>query len=265
MSAAEAFADLVEIMARLRGPGGCPWDREQSRESLRPYLVEEAYEVLEAIDRGDAEEIKDELGDLLLQVVFHAQLAAERGEFDAAAVARAVSAKLVRRHPHVFGDVQVQNADEVVRNWARIKAVERAARNPQDGVLSGVPGSLPALLRAQRLGEKASRVGFDWARTEDVLAKVREELGELEDALHTGDGEAAGRELGDLLLSLASLGRFIGTSAEMALRAASERFAARFGEMERRAAADGVPLPQRSAADLDRLWEAVKRRVPAAR
>jgi MazG family protein len=265
MPATDAFARLVEIMARLRGPDGCPWDRAQSRETLRPYLVEETYEALEAIDRGDPDEIKDELGDLLLQVVFHAQIAAERGEFDIADVSTAVSDKLVRRHPHVFGDVTVRDAAEVLRNWARIKAGERAERQRPDGALAGVPASMPALLRAQRLGEKASRVGFDWARIEDVLAKLREELEELEEAIANGERTAAGRELGDLLLTLASLGRFLGESAEMVLGAAAERFIARFEEMERRAAADRVPLAARSAADLDRLWQAAKRRVAAAR
>jgi MazG family protein len=258
MFATDAFARLVDTMRRLRAPGGCPWDRQQSRESLRPYLIEEAYEALEAIDRGDAEAIKDELGDLLLQVVFHAQLAAERDEFDIGDVCVALTDKLVRRHPHVFGTVTVRDAAEVVQNWARIKAEERPADRGQASALAGVPGSLPALLTSQRLGDKARRVGFDWPSIDAVFAKVHEELGELERAIALGNVEEAGKELGDVLLTLASVGRHLGPSAELTLRAANERFVARFQEMERQAASEGTPLAERSPEDLERLWAAAK-------
>jgi MazG family protein len=258
MLAEQAFRRLLDIMAQLRGPGGCPWDREQSRTTLRPYLIEEAYEVLDAIDAADVRALKDELGDLLLQVVFHAQIAAERGEFAMADVCAAVSDKLERRHPHVFGDVTVRDSAEVLRNWAQIKAEERRRDGRTADALSGVPSSLPALLAAHRVGEKAARVGFDWTATADVLAKVREELGELERAVAAGDACAAGEELGDVLLTLASVGRHVGQDAEQALRGAVRRFVARFQVMERTSAADGVALRDRSPEELERLWDAAK-------
>lgn len=245
-------------MTRLRAPGGCPWDREQSRESLRPYLIEEAYEALEAIDRGDIEALKDELGDLLLQVVFHAEIASERGEFDVADVCDGVREKLQRRHPHVFGTAVVRDSTEVVENWARIKAAERLARGRPATALAALPGSLPALLSAQRIGEKAGRVGFDWSSVHDVLGKVREEIHELELAVDAGDAERAAAELGDVLLTLASVGRHLGESAELALRDAVVRFSKRFREMEQMAEREGIPLGARSAGELDRLWTAAK-------
>src|SRR5262245_19899359 len=167
-SVADSFTRLVEIMARLRAPGGCPWDREQTPQSLRPYVLEEAYEVVDALDHGDPAELRDELGDLLLQIVFQSQLASEAGSFTVADVARAISEKLVRRHPHVFGDVKVQDADEVMRNWRRLKAAERAAKG-ETGALAGVPRALPALVRAEQLGEKAGHVGLDWSTAQGVL------------------------------------------------------------------------------------------------
>jgi len=259
MLAEQAFRRLIDIMARLRGPGGCPWDREQSRTTLRPYLIEEAYEVLEAIDAADVPALKDELGDLLLQVVFHAQIASECGEFAVADVCTAVADKLERRHPHVFGDATVRDSAEVLRNWARIKAEERERGGGGTDTLAGVPPSLPALLAAHRIGEKAARVGFDWGATGDVLVKVREELAELERAVAAGDARAAGEELGDVLLALSSVGRHLGQDAEQALRGAVRRFAGRFHTMERASAADGVRLCDRSPEELERLWQAAKR------
>jgi MazG family protein len=256
-----AFTRLVHIMARLRGPDGCPWDREQSHATLRPYVIEEAYEVLDAIDNEDPAELRDELGDLLLQVVFHAQLAAERGDFEIADVCTAICDKLERRHPHVFADITVRDSTEVVRNWAHIKAEERSARGKSRSAVGGLPASLPALLTAERLGEKARRVGFDWPSIDQVLLKVREELQELEQAIAADEATHAGAELGDLLLTLASVGRHIGSSAELALRAATARFVDRFRAMERQASADGVPLEGRSAGDLDRLWRAAKQEL----
>ena len=256
--AAESFTRLVDIMARLRAPGGCPWDREQTPESLRPYLVEEVYEVLDAIDAGDADEIRDELGDLLLQVVFQSQLAAEAGRFTVADVARAIADKLVRRHPHVFGDVQVRDADEVIRNWKRIKAEERRTKGKADDLFAGVPAALPALVRAQQLGEKAGHVGLDWPDAAGVLDKVREEQDELEAAMAAGDRAAIEHELGDVLLSVASLARHLDVSPEMALRAANERFVERVRRVEAEARARGVTLDQLGPDELDRLWTAAK-------
>src|SRR5437016_7612104 len=259
-SVAEAFTRLVDLMARLRAPGGCPWDREQTPVSLRPYLLEEVYEVLEAIDAGDAAHLRDELGDLLLQIVFQSQLAAEVGRFTVADVATAIADKLVRRHPHVFGDVQVRDAEEVVRNWRRIKAEERRSKGEDGDVFAGVPPALPALLRAEQLGEKAAHVGLDWANTPGALEKAREELHELEAAIAMGDRSAIEAELGDLLQALVSVGRHCNVSAEIALRAANDRFVSRVRRMEAEARAQGAELAALGAEELDRLWQAAKRR-----
>jgi MazG family protein len=256
---AEAFTRLVEIMARLRGPEGCPWDHEQTPESLRPYLLEEVYEVLEAIDGGDAAALRDELGDLLLQVVFQSQIAAESGRFTVADVTRAISDKLVRRHPHVFADVKVSGADEVVRNWSRIKAEERRAAGKDGDPFASVPRALPGLVRAHRLGEKAAHLGLDWDDAAGVLTKVREEQRELEAAIASGDHAAVEHELGDLLLTLASLGRHLDVSAEIALRAANDRFITRVRRAETGARARGRELADVSGDERDRLWDEAKK------
>jgi tetrapyrrole methylase family protein/MazG family protein len=258
MSAAEAFAELVRIMERLRGPGGCPWDREQTRESIKPYVIEEAYEVAEAIDDRNMDDLRAELGDLLLQVVFHAEMAREEELFTVEDVIRGISEKLIRRHPHVFADTEVQDSAEVLRNWARIKAEERQGRD-DNSVVAGVPRAMPALLRAHRLGEKASHVGFDWGSASGVLEKVREELSELHAAIESHDRGAVEAELGDLLFALASLGRHLDLQAEDALQRASDRFIRRFHYMERRLSEHQRDIHTTSAADLDRLWEEAKR------
>jgi MazG family protein len=260
-SVTASLEKLVDIMARLRAPGGCPWDREQTPASLRPYLLEETYEVLEAIERGSPAERCDELGDLLLQVVFQAEIAAEAGDFTIADVARAITDKLVRRHPHVFGDVVVRDADEVVRNWHEIKAAERRAAGTDSSLLAGVPAALPALARAQKIGQKAARAGFDWPDVHGVLAKIREEQGELEAAIAAGDLAAAGRELGDLLLTLASVARHLDVPAEMALRDATERLEARFRYCEASARDRGHTLAAMSDVDRDRLWRQAKAKI----
>ncbi len=254
----ESLGRLVDVMGRLRAPGGCPWDREQTHESLRPYLVEEAYEVLEAIDRGDVPALRDELGDVLLQVVFHAAIAAEDGRFRLADVARAIADKLVRRHPHVFGDVQVHDADEVVRNWRRIKAEERRAAGGDPSVLATVPPGQPALARAQQIGEKLAQVGFDWPDLAGVLGKLDEERHELAEAIGADDREAAGRELGDLLLTLTSVARHLELDAEMALRDATTRLARRVVHVEAAAEAAARSLGQLEPSERDRLWEDAK-------
>ena len=257
-TAAEAFARLVDIMARLRGPGGCPWDHEQTPESLRPYLLEEVYEVLDALDAGEPAALRDELGDLLLQIVFQSQIAAEAGRFTVADVARAISEKLVRRHPHVFGDVTVRDARDVVRNWSRIKAEERKAKGEDGDAFAGVPAALPALVHAQQIGEKGAHLGLDWADAGGVLEKVREEQTELEAAVAARDRDAIEHELGDLLLALASLARHLDLSAELALRAANRRFMARARRVEAAARGRGVELRDLSAEERDRLWNAAK-------
>jgi len=255
--ALEALGRLVDVMARLRGPGGCPWDREQTPETLRPYILEEAYEVLEAIDRGDAASLRDELGDLLLQVVFQAQLAAEGSRFTIADVAQAITDKLERRHPHVFGSVQVDGADDVVRNWKRIKAEERRAAG-DDALFAGVPAALPALARAQQLGDRAAQCGLDWEHVRGPLEKVREELAEIEASLAAGDQEGAARELGDLLLAVTSVARHLDVPAEMALRGATDRFVARASRVEAAARAAGRALDQLTPEEIDRLWQQAK-------
>jgi MazG family protein len=257
-SVAEAFTTLVDIVARLRAPGGCPWDREQTPGSLRPYLLEEVYEVLEAIDHGDPLALCEELGDLLLQVVLQAQLAAEAGRFTVADVARAITSKLVRRHPPVVGDVEVRDADEVVRNWRRIKDEERRAAGKDGDPFAAVPVALPALLRAQEVGEKGAHAGLDWADADGVLEKLREEIAELAAALAAGERGAIEHELGDLLLTAASLARHVALSAEIALRAANDRFVARARRAEAAARARGTTLRALRPAERERLWEAAK-------
>ena len=259
----DALGRLVDIMAKLRAPGGCPWDREQTHASLRPYLLEEAYEVLDAIDHGDTDALRDELGDLLLQVVFHSELAGETGAFTIADVANAIASKLVRRHPHVFGDVAVRDAGDVMRNWREIKAAERAAKQADAGgsagVLDGVPRALPALARAQKVGDRLAHVGFDWDDMAGVLAQLDAERAELAEAIAAGDQAAARRELGDVLLTLTSAARHLDTSAELALAEATDRLATRVAHVEAAARAEGRTIGDLDAGERDRFWEAAKR------
>jgi MazG family protein len=253
----ESFPKLVEVMRRLLGPDGCPWDREQTLESLRPYVIEEAYEVVDAIDKGDPDELREELGDLALQIVFQAELARAKGWFGADDVVEAICEKLVRRHPWVFGDEKVADAAGAIESWEALKQKEKAKR----GALGGVPVALPSLLRAVRVGEKASSVGYDWPDAGGPRAKVDEELGELDAALAEGDTAAAERELGDLLFSIASFARKQGMDPEAALRGALDRFSHRFGHAEREAAArrEGG-LRSMSPEELDALWAEAKAR-----
>jgi nucleoside triphosphate diphosphatase len=258
-----ALERLVGIMARLRAEGGCPWDREQDLRSLRPYLIEEAYEVLDEMDKvaagGPWQALSEELGDLLFQIVFHAQLASELGEFAMADVCTAISDKIERRHPHVFGCAQVDGAEQVLANWAKLKADERRKRTGREGsVLDGVPLHAPALQRAERLTEKASRIGFDWPDLAGVRGKLDEELRELDEAIASKDRDALEHELGDVLFSLANLARFIQTPPEDALRAAIRRFTARFHHIEAGLRQAEVPFGQATLAQMDALWEQAK-------
>jgi tetrapyrrole methylase family protein / MazG family protein len=256
----DALRRLLEIVAKLRGEGGCPWDREQTVESLKPYLIEEAYEVIDAIESGDPARHREELGDLLLQIALHAQLRKERGEFAFDDVARAISEKLVRRHPHVFGDVKVSGSGEVLKNWEAIKAGEK--EGGLRSALEGVPRHLPALQRAQRIQGRAARVGFDWPDAQGVLEKIQEELGETREALASGDERKIRDEMGDLLFALVNFCRFQRINAEEALEGAIRKFTARFQAVERKFEKDGRRLTDCTLAELDAEWEAVKRREP---
>ncbi len=250
----DPFWRVVEIMAILRGEGGCPWDREQTRESLKPYLIEETYEVLEAIDQGDPEKLKEELGDLLLQVVFHAQLAREQGEFDISQVLEVLADKLIRRHPHVFGRTRVKDSQEVLENWEAIKEKEKN----HGSALSGVPPHLPALLQAMRIQEKAARVGFDWPRVEEVWDKVEEEWREFREACKKGDKGAMAWELGDLLFALVNLARFLGLDPEDALRQCNKRFMERFSHIEKSLRDKGLTFQDVDLDTMDALWDEAK-------
>jgi MazG family protein len=249
---------LVGLMQRLLAPDGCPWDREQTLETLVPYLVEETYEVVDALADGDADDHREELGDLLLQIAFQSELRFAEGKFGIDDVARGIVAKLVRRHPHVFGDVVAKDAGAVLANWAKLKAVEKAEKG-KHGALDGVPKSAPALLRATRTGEKAGAVGFDWPDAEGPRAKVDEELREFDEARRGGDRAEMQRELGDLLFATVNLARKLGLDAEQALRDATDRFASRFGHVEKALAAEGRAIADAPADEQERLWESAKR------
>jgi MazG family protein len=251
-------AKLVGLMQRLLAPDGCPWDREQTLETLVPYLVEETYEVVDALADGNADDHREELGDLLLQIVFQSELRFAEGKFGIDDVALAIVTKLVRRHPHVFGDVVAKDADAVLANWAKLKAEEKAEKG-KHGALDGIPKSAPALLRATRAGEKAGAVGFDWPDAEGPRAKVDEELRELDEARRGGDRAEMTRELGDTLFAVVNLGRKLGLDPEQALRDATDRFARRFGHVEQTLADAVRAVRDASPAEQDRLWEAAKR------
>jgi MazG family protein len=256
----QSFDRLVAVMDRLRDPGGCPWDREQTLHTLAPYFLEEAYEVVDAIAAGDPEKLCEELGDLLIQIVFVARIAREQSHFDVDRVCESISDKMVRRHPHVFGDREVSGSEEVMQNWEDIKRGERAGE-PESSVLDGVPNSLPALLKAFRMTEKAAAVGFDWRKPEDVMGKMREEMAELESELAVG-GEAANErvrsEMGDVLFVMANLARHLGAEPETALQRTNSTFLRRFRAMEDRARAMGRDFREMSLEEQDGLWDEVK-------
>lgn len=248
---------LVDVMARLRSPGGCVWDREQNHSSLRRYIVEEVYEVLEAIDLKAGDKLCEELGDLLLQIVFHARVAEECGEFTMQDVVDEVTQKLIRRHPHVFGDITVRDAAEVVVNWEQIKKREKGNAD-RKSVLDGIPKGLPALMRAYKLQNKAAKVGFDWDTIEPVWGKIREELGELKAAARDGDKAAIEGELGDVLFAVANLARFLGLEPEVALNVTNNKFLSRFTHIEDQVHLQGLSWDKLSLKELDILWEQAK-------
>ena len=245
----------MEVIAALRAPGGCPWDRQQTHDSLKRYLVEECYEALEAIDANDPQKLADELGDVLIQVLLHAQIAAERGDFDVDDVAAGTTRKLKHRHPHVFGDVQVRDADEVLVNWEKLKHEEPVNRE-RESLLDGVPKALPALLRALKLQKRAARAGFDWEDVTGPLAKVEEELEELRGGLC--DEEAAAEEVGDLLFAVVNVARFLNVEPEDALRATVRKFTERFRCIEAEARAQGRGVEQMMVEEMDAIWERSK-------
>ncbi|HEY5372967.1 MAG TPA: nucleoside triphosphate pyrophosphohydrolase [Polyangiaceae bacterium] len=260
----QTYPSLVALMQRLLAENGCPWDREQDMKSLRRYVLEEACEVIDAIDEEDPKHVQEELGDLALQVVFLGELGRREGSFGPDDVVRGIVEKLVRRHPHVFGDAQVSGSEEVLHNWEAIKAVE----NKDRGVLDGVPRSLPALYRAQRMSEKVSRVGFDWPDGRGSRDKVSEELAELDEAILGGNKQRVEDELGDMLFSLVNLARHHGVDAELALRNTADRFSRRFSHVEQRVkeqhggwprAQDGKPTTGLSLQVLDGYWDEAKR------
>ena len=257
-SPAALMATLLDIMARLRSPGGCPWDREQTPASLRPFLIEETYEVLEALESGDPRALSEELGDLLFQVVFHARIAEERGDFTMADVLRRLVDKMVTRHPHVFAASSVATPREALAQWEALKQREAEASGRQRSVIDGVPRAMPSLVRAQRTQAKAARIGFDWSDARAAWDKVREEMSEAEEAIEAGDRERVGEELGDVMFSLVNVARLASVDAEDALHSAIQKFRRRFTEMEEHLSAQGTSVERVSRAELERAWEAAK-------
>ena len=266
MAAGRAFQELVALIARLRAPGGCPWDREQTHQSLKPMTIEEAYEVLEAIDEGDDRELAGELGDLLLQVVFHAQIATDEERFTILDVIRHVSDKMIRRHPHVFGGKSAADSAEVLRNWEALKEAERrsaGAPEPTASMLDSVSSRLPAILEAYQMTTKVSRVGFDWPDAGAVLDKIDEELGELRQATALDDdedGRQTAEEMGDLLFTAVNLARKLGVDPESALKAANRKFRRRFGHVEQGLRGRGKKPVDSNLAEMDALWDDAKRK-----
>ncbi|MDI3481200.1 MAG: tetrapyrrole methylase family protein / MazG family protein [Tepidanaerobacteraceae bacterium] len=250
--------DLINIMDRLRGEQGCPWDKAQTRDSLKPYVIEEAYEVVDAIDKNNKEDLIEELGDLLLQIVFHCRLAKERGEFDITDVIDGICDKMMRRHPHIFGDVKVKNADEVLKNWEDIKREEKDMKSQAQGMES-LPKTLPALMLAFKVQEKAARVGFDWDNAEDAMKKVAEEMDELKEVYKGKNGDKIREEMGDLLFAVVNVARFLDVNPELALRDATRKFIRRFNYVEQAAAKSDRKLQEMTLEEMDILWEQGKK------
>jgi tetrapyrrole methylase family protein/MazG family protein len=259
MTAGEKFQILVELMSRLRAPGGCPWDREQTFDSIKPYTLEETYEVLDAIDRRDWGELSEELGDFLLQAVFFAQMAAEEGHFRIEDSLDAINQKLVRRHPHVFGEQSAETAGDVKRIWGEVKAAERKEKGHGAGLLASVPRALPALVEGQQIASRAAGAGFDWENPEQVIEKLHEELAEFAEARRGGDPEELEDELGDMLFVLVNLARFVKVDPEQALRRTNLKFRQRFGYIERKLAERGKTLQESNIEEMEALWQEAKR------
>jgi len=253
-----ALSALTGLISRLRGPDGCPWDAQQTDSSVKMYLLEEAYEVLDAIETGSPEEVCQELGDLLFQIIFLARMAQERGEFDLAEVMEKITEKMINRHPHVFGQVTVDSPEEVSDNWEKIKKTEKVVPKEVSGYLQEIPVDLPALLRAHRLSYRASKVGFDWENREATLDKVKEEFEELNRCNLDKDMERVGEEFGDLLFSLVNLARHWGFNAERLLRDGNRKFIRRFRDMEEELKASGIELHDATPEEMDRAWEKIK-------
>ena len=262
-TAGDAFQKLVDIMQRLRGPGGCPWDREQTIHSLRGFVLEETYEVLDAIDRDDHDALRGEIGDLLFEGVFLAQIESDEGRFTVADSLQAIADKLIRRHPHVFGTTEgVTTPGKVVEQWEQIKAREQTQAGRRRALLSGIPKSMPSLLRAHEIGTRVAAVGFDWARTEDVVDKIEEEVKELRESVAGNEGAArAEEEMGDLLFSIANLARQLGIEPESALRKANEKFTARFHALETRFEERGRSVHDATLEQMEEVWGQVKGRT----
>ena len=253
----ELFDKLVQVVATLRSENGCPWDKAQTHETLKPDLIEEAHEVIEAIDAKDSRKLPEELGDLLMQVMLHAQIAKDAGAFSINEVIQSITDKLVRRHPHVFGDINVRNTDEVLKNWEEIKRRE-AGYEDRHSVLDGIPHHLPSLMRAQTIQRKAARVGFDWDSVSDVLPKLEEEIQELKSSVAAADEEAIEIEIGDLLFSIVNLCRFLDVEAEEALRKSNRKFVHRFQHVEAEIERRGQTFKDYDLAGLDAIWEEAK-------
>ncbi len=251
------FSDLVELMAKLRSPDGCPWDRKQTPESLKPFLVEECYEVVDALDEGSPGKVKEELGDLLFQIVFHARIAEERGQFTIRDVIAANVEKMIRRHPHVFGDARLSTDKEVLANWEEIKKKEKGYED-RKSVLEGVPRHLPSLLRAHSLQERAARVGFDWSRIDEALPKLDEEMAEFKESLKKEDSAGIEEELGDIFFMLVNISRFLGVNPEEALRKTISKFIQRFRYIEEHAADAGKSLNDMTLDEMEQLWQESK-------
>lgn len=256
-----SFEELVEIMKKLRAPGGCPWDKKQTLETLKEYVIEESYELIDAIDSKDVKNICEECGDLLLQIVFIAQIAAENDWFEVQEIIESLCDKLKRRHPHVFGDLKVRDSEEVRRNWDMIKLQERESKKEEPSRLTGIPRSMPALLRAYAIQERAAKVGFDWEKgnLDPIWAKIDEEIRELRKALDEGDAGEVKEEIGDLLFAVVNLSRHIGVNPEEALQGANEKFSARFRFIEESVEGKGRSFNEYSLDELETLWQSAKK------
>lgn len=250
------FGKLVSVVDTLRGDDGCPWDKAQTHDSVKPYLIEEAFEVIEALEAHDDSALCEELGDVLLHIVFHARMASERGAFDIEDISRGIVEKLIGRHPHVFGDAKAESAKEVLEEWEQIKLREKKAKRGHASLLDGLPISMSALLVSQRIQEKASRIGFDWDTMEPVMGKVKEEFSELEEAIEARNHDKIESELGDLLFAITNLARFLEVSSEMALRKTINKFMTRFSHIEKRVKEEGLVKPPLEV--LDSFWDEAK-------